>query len=163
MDASETVSRRRLLQATALGSMAAGVGVLARPSGAAAATLSGVHIHASLKQTAGPGGFFGRVINITVYGTDSDLSGDGWDANPESPGAPQPGYPDVTQCYYTQRGSVQGDAVRLTGRNLFALNPEDVGHLVTVEANLATGQVKWTDGEGSNAFVFDGTGVVSRI
>jgi hypothetical protein len=161
----ENLTRRQLLHAGAAGTVAAGIATLAGPAAAAAgSTMGGVHIHATLKQTGGPTlPVNGRVIDVTVYGPDDNLSGSGWDANPKAAGSYDLASPDGSQCFFTQHGSVQGDAVHLTGRNLFAMFPPEVGASITVDANLATGQIKWVDGEGSNAFKFEGTGVVTRI
>ncbi len=77
--------------------------------------------------------------------------------------------PDRSQCYFTQRGSVSGDTVTLTGRALFWQQPGDDGAVVVTEANLAAGAIKWSitevggrAGEGGTV-TFEGTGVVGRI
>ena len=161
----ESVTRRELLKAGAAGTVAAGIatatGVTA--AGAQAARLGGIHIHGSLQQSAGPGGGFGRIVDLTVYGTDGDLNGFGWDANPQSAGSHEPAAPDRTQCFWTQRGSVEGDTVKLRGRNLFWQNPGDDGAPVIVDANLATGHIRWETRPAEGTFVFEGTGVVARI
>jgi len=160
----ENLTRRKLLQAGAAGTLAAGLGTVTKVAGAGAdpVKLGGIHVHGSLEQTAGPGGGIGRLIDLNVFGPDDDLSGSGWDANPEKVGASQPGKPDRTQCYWSQRGSVQGHTVHLVGRNLLWQAPFDDGAPVIVEADLATGHIKWTTVPGPT-FVFEGTGVVGRI
>lgn len=161
----DNLTRRQLLQAGAAGTVAAGIATVAGATGAGAqqARHGGIHIHGSLKQVKGPFGEFGRIIDVTVYGTDDDLNGSGWDANPESMGAPQPGTRDRTQCYFTQRGSVKDDAVRLVGRNLFWWDPGNDGSEVITEANLETGRISWSSAHSAGTFVFEGTGVVARI
>ena len=161
----DNLTRRKLLQAGAAGTVAAGMATVTGVAGAGAqaARLGGIHIHGSLQQSAGPIGGFGRIVDITVYGTDDDLNGFGWDANPESAGSHEPAQPDRTQCFSTQRGSVQGDIVKLRGRNLFWQNPGDDGAPVIVEANLATGQIKWETTPTEGTFIFEGTGSVARI
>ncbi|HEY3241070.1 MAG TPA: hypothetical protein VGL92_16005 [Acidimicrobiia bacterium] len=161
----EHVTRRKLIQAGAVGTVTAGLGTVARLSAAGAAPerVGGVHIHGSLKQTKGPFGDFGRIVDVTVYGPDDNLNGFGWDANPASPGSHDPAVPDRTQCFSSQRGSVQGDTVKLMGRNLFWQNPGDDGAPVTIEANLSTGQIKWATTPTQGEFVFEGVGDVARI
>src|SRR5947209_19242237 len=61
-----------------------------------------------------------HVINIDVMGPDSDLSGNGWGATAMSSDPNQPSPVDGLQCFFTQRGSIQGDILKLTGRMLFS-------------------------------------------
>jgi hypothetical protein len=165
----DNLTRRKLLQAGAAGTVAAGMATVTgmAPAGAQPVRLGGIHIHGSL--LGGPPIVRGRLVDINVYGSDDDLSGSGWDADPESPGADLPAAPDRTQCYFTQRGSISGDTVKLTGRALFWQQPGDDGAVVVTEANLATGAIKWSitevggqTGEGGTV-IFEGTGVVGRI
>jgi hypothetical protein len=104
-----------------------------------------------------------HVINIDVMGPDSDLSGNGWGATATSSDPNQPASLDGLQCFFTQRGSVQGDVVKLTGRMLFSADPADPGGTITTEANLATGEIRWI-GTVDRAFqvLLTGTGVVIR-
>jgi hypothetical protein len=163
----ENLTRRQLIQAGAAGTVVAGIATVAgaAPAGAEAGKLRGVHIHGSL--AGGPPVVHGRIVDITVYGTDDNLSGSGWDVDPEAEGSMKPRWPDKTVCVYTQHGSLNGDTVRLEGRNMFFHQPGDEGAIVTTEANLATGQIKWTikelAGSEGGAIVFEGTGVVGRI
>jgi hypothetical protein len=161
----KNLTRRRLLQAGAAGTVLAGLGPMAGTvrAEAAAAKIGGIHIHASLKQTGGPISGFARLVDITVYGTDDDLSGSGWNAQPESVGSSEPAHPDRSQSFFSQRGSVQGDTVNLRGRNLFWWFPTDDGALVTVEANLATGQIKFAIQGSEGTYIFEGIGVAARI
>jgi len=62
-------------------------------------------------------------INIEVWGPDSDVSGFGWGALADPDDQAQPARVDATQRIYTQRGSVEGDVVRLQGRMLFSYIP----------------------------------------
>jgi hypothetical protein len=159
------IERREILKLGATGALAAGtLGALAGAAPAAAqAKVGGVHIHASLKQIQGPFGDFGRIIDATVYGPDDDLNGSGWDANPVSQGSNEPAAPDRTQCFWTARGTVEGDTLKLEGRNLFWQNAGDDGAPVTVEANLVTGKIKWETTPTQGTFIFEGTGSVARI
>lgn len=161
----ENLTRRKLLQAGAGGTVVAGLGSMARAAAAGAAVdkIGGIHLHASLKQTGGPVSGFARLIDITVYGTDDDLSGSGWNAQPEAPGSSEPAHPDRSQGFFSQRGSVQGDTVKLRGRNLFWWFPTDDGALVTVEANLATGQITFAIQGSEGTYIFEGMGVAARI
>jgi hypothetical protein len=105
-----------------------------------------------------------HVINIDVFGPDSDLSGSGWGATANASDPKHPTAVDGLQCFYTQRGSIQGDIVKLTGRMLFSGDPGDPGGTITTEANLATGTIKWTGTLNKSAqFVLETTGVVMRI
>lgn len=158
------LTRRQLLRAGAAGTIAAGVATVAATpaAGAGDQRVGGIHIHASLTQTSGLGDF-GRIIDITVYGTDDDLNGFGWDANPKSKGSHEPGVPDRTQCLSAQRGEVRGDVVHLKGVNLFWQYPGDDGAPVTVEANLVTGRIKWSTTPAHGTHVWEGTGLVQRI
>jgi hypothetical protein len=158
--------------------------------GASAAGDTGVHIHGTVTvvdntpsgigpgQPAGMGDMSGmrgmarmmelphymHVINIDVFGPDADLSGSGWGATP-SPGDPKTPAPvDGLQCFYSQRGSIHGDVVRLAGRMLFSGDPGDPGGSITTEANLVTGKITWTGTANKTAqFVLEGTGIVMRI
>jgi hypothetical protein len=161
----EKVTRRELFQAAAAGTVVAGIGTLAgpAPAGAGGARVGGIHIHGSLSQTSGSFGDFGRIVDITVFGTDDDLNGFGWDSDSESKGSHEPKVPDRTQCFSSQRGSVQGDTVQLKGRNLFWQNPGDDQAPVFVEANLATGHIKYATTPTEGHFVFEGEGLVQRI
>lgn len=104
-----------------------------------------------------------HVINVDVFGPDSDLSGSGWGASTESNDPNQPAPVDGLQCFFTQRGSIQGDVVKLTGRMLFSGDPADPGGAITVEANLANGQIKFIGTANKMAQVLlEGTGVVMR-
>jgi hypothetical protein len=161
------IERRDILKLGAGGALAAGaLGALAGAGPAAAQAAStkvgGIHIHASLKQIEGPFGTFGRIVNATVYGTDDDLNGSGWDANPVEQGSHDPAAPDRTQCFWTARGSVDGDTVKLKGRNLFWQNAGDDGAPVVVEASLATGKIRWETTPHQGTFVFEGIGSVVR-
>ncbi len=105
-----------------------------------------------------------HVINIDVFGPDSDLSGSGWGATTDAADPTQPVPVDGLACFYTQRGSIQGDIVKLTGRMLFSGNPADPGGTITTEANLANGTIRWTGTANKAAQVLlEGTGVVMRI
>jgi hypothetical protein len=104
-----------------------------------------------------------HVINIDVFGPDSDMSGSGWGATADASDPNHPVPVDGLQCFYTQRGSVEGDIVKLTGRMLFSGDPDDPGGTITTEANLANGTIKWTGTLNKMAqFVLEGTGVVMR-
>ena len=104
-----------------------------------------------------------HVINIDVMGPDSDLSGNGWGATAMSSDPNQPSPVDGLQCFFTQRGSIQGDILKLTGRMLFSGDPADPGGTITTEANLATGEIRWIATANHTAqFLLTGTGVVIR-
>lgn len=160
----DSLTRRQLLQAGAVGTVAAGINTVAgmAPAGADPGKAGGIHIHASIPQTA-PATAFARVIDINVWGTDDNLSGTGWDANPASKGSFELAHPDSTQCINAWHGSVQDDVVHLTGRNLLAENPAFIGEHVEFEGNLATGKVKWVTGHAPAALTFEGDGLVIRI
>ncbi len=87
----ENLTRRKLLQVGAAGTVAAGMATVTgvATAGAQSARLGGIHIHGSLQ--GGSPIVRGRLVDINVYGSDDDLSGSGWDADPESPGAKLPG------------------------------------------------------------------------
>jgi hypothetical protein len=71
---------------------------------------------------------------------------------------------DGLQCFYSQRGSIHGDVVRLAGRMLFSGDPGDPGGSITTEANLVTGKITWTGTANKTAqFVLEGIGIVMRI
>jgi len=64
---------------------------------------------------------------------------------------------------FTQRGSLQGDVVKLTGRMLFSADPADPGGIISTEANLATGEIRWIGTlDRSFQLLLTGTGVVIR-
>ena len=105
-----------------------------------------------------------HVINIEVFGPDSDLSGNGWGATTDATNPTQPVPVDGLQCFYTQRGSIQGDIVKLTGRMLLSGDPGDPGGTITTEANLVNGTIRWTGTLNKTAqLLLEGTGVVIRI
>jgi hypothetical protein len=154
-----------MLQVGAAGTVAAGIATMAGPTAAGAVTsrLQGVQIHGSLKQTAGPVGTLKRLISITVFGPENNLAGSGWDAEPD-PAKPEDAGPnDRTVCYFTQHGSVSGDTVKLVGRVLFFQDGANFSGLVTTQANLSTGHIKWTFKRNEGEYVFEGDGVVGRI
>jgi hypothetical protein len=158
----QNLTRRELLAAGAAGTVAAGIAMVAGPAtaGAQVTRVGGIHIHTNLKQTGGPPLSLNLLMDLNVYGPDDDMSGGGWDVTAESEGSPNPSHPDPTGCLFTQRGSVDGDVVRLTGYTYLATLPPNLSQLVTTEANLATGKITWTFGD---SFVLEGTGVVVRI
>lgn len=104
-----------------------------------------------------------HVINVDVFGPDSDLSGNGWGATTDSTNPNQPVPVDGLQCFFTQRGSIEGDIVKLAGRMLFSGDPGDPGGLIAIEGKLATGQIQFI-GTFNKLFqvVLEGTGVVMR-
>jgi hypothetical protein len=104
-----------------------------------------------------------HVINVDVWGPDSDLSGNGWGATAGSADPNQPTPVDGLQCFFTQRGTLEGDVVKLTGRMLFSGDPADPGGTIATEANLATGEIRFI-GQVNHAlqFILTGTGVVIR-
>lgn len=161
----ENLTRRQLLQAGAAGTVAAGISAVAGPAaaGASPAKVGGIHIHANLDQTEGPVGIFKRLLDVTVFGPDDNLGGQGIDCAPDANNPNLPADPDVTQCLFTARGSVQGDAVRLVGRVILSTESHDNGAHVTTEANMTTGRIKWTFAHGPMVSVFEGTGLVARI
>jgi hypothetical protein len=161
------MQRRDLLKLGAAGSLAAGVATLTQTGAAAAApkTVGGVHLHATLKETTDStfGGSLDRIISIDVFGADDDLSGSGWDADVGAD-VTHPEQGDVSQCYFTQRGTLQGDTLTLVGRTLFATLPPDIGAKVTTTANLAAGEVRWVfERPAGPPFIFEGKGTVARI
>jgi hypothetical protein len=187
----DRVSRRQVIKTGVAGGAAVAGGALAGvamrgPRTAAAAGTSGVHIHGTVVFNEQPTGFgpgepkasmgsmpgmmrmasitgYKHVINIDVFGPDSDVSGSGWGASISAdPKIPDP--VDGLQCFYTQRGSIQGDVVKLTGRMLFSGDPGDPGGIIRTEANLVTGKIRWTGtANKSMQFLLEGSGVVMRI
>jgi len=104
-----------------------------------------------------------HVINVDVFGPDSDLSGSGWGATTDSTNPNQPVPVDGLQCFFSQRGSIEGDIVKLAGRMLFSGNPGDPGGAITIEGKLATGQIRFIATASKMAqVVLEGTGVVMR-
>jgi hypothetical protein len=104
-----------------------------------------------------------HVINVDVWGPDSDLSGNGWGATALSSDPNQPSPVDGLQCFFSQRGSLQGDVVKLAGRMLFSGDPADPGGTVATEANLATGEIRFiAQANHALQFILTGTGVVIR-
>ena len=183
------LSRRQLIKIGAAGGAGAALGGLATrgSGGASAAGNNGVHIHGTVTvvdntpsgigpvQPTGMGDMGGmarmmeiphymHVIDIDVFGPDSDLSGSGWGATPSPSDPNTPAPVDGLQCFYSQRGSIHGDIVRLPGRMLFSGDPGDPGGSITTEANLVTGKITWTGTANQAAqFVLEGTGIVMRI
>ena len=172
----DRVRRRDLIKIGALGAAVAGLGGRsARPAAAATGT-NGIHIHATLLVISdGPGAPPGRGdspelppvfhfnINIEVWGPDSDVSGSGWGALADPDNQAQPARVDATQRIYTQRGSVEGDVVRLQGRMLFSYIPGDAGGPIVTEANLATGHIRFYASNTASTGSLEGNGVVMRI
>jgi hypothetical protein len=173
-------NRRDVIKMGAAGAGGAALAGLATRGAAraSAAGTSGVHIHGSvLLITATPGGPPGgmaammramgpdyhHVINIDVWGPDSDVSGIGWGATAESNDLTQPTRVDGVQCIFSQRGAIVGDVVRLKGRMLFSGAPGDEGGAIITEANLATGHIRFTGSDGAITFLLEGPGVVMRI
>ena len=104
-----------------------------------------------------------HVINVDVWGPDSDLSGNGWGATAISSDPNQPSPVDGLQCFFTQRGTLQGDVVKLAGRMLFSGDPGDPGGTVATEANLVTGEIRFiAQANHAIQFILTGTGVVIR-
>jgi hypothetical protein len=172
----DRVRRRDLIKIGALGAAVAGLGGRsARPAAAATGT-NGIHIHATLLVISdGPGAppgsgdspelppVFHFNINIEVWGPDSDVSGFGWGALADPDDQAQPARVDATQRIYTQRGSVEGDVVRLQGRMLFSYVPGDAGGPIVTEANLATGHIRFYASNTASTGSLEGNGVVMRI
>jgi hypothetical protein len=172
----DRVRRRDLIKMGALGAAVAGLGRRsARPAAAATGT-NGIHIHATLLVISdGPGAppgsgdspelppVFHFNINIEVWGPDSDVSGLGWGALADPDDRAQPARVDATQRIYTQRGSVEGDVVRLQGRMLFSYIPGDAGGPIVTEANLATGHIRFYASNTASTGSLEGNGVVMRI
>jgi hypothetical protein len=173
----DRVRRRDLIKIGALGAAVGLGGGRFRPAAAAAGT-NGIHIHATLLVISdGPGAppgsstadspqlppLFHFNINIEVWGPDSDLSGSGWGALADRDDPAQPARVDATQRIFTQRGSVDGDVLRLKGRMLFSYVPGDAGGPVVTEANLATGHIRFWASNSTSSGYLEGTGVVMRI
>ena len=172
----DRLKRRDVLKLGGLGAAVAGLGGRsARPAAAATGT-NGIHIHATLLVISdGPGAppgsadspelppLFHFNINIEVWGPDGDVSGFGWGALADSDDPTQPARVDATQRIYTQRGSVEGDVVRLKGRMLFSYIPGDAGGPIVTEANLATGHIRFYASNTASTGFLEGTGVVMRI
>lgn len=172
------VDRRDALRMGGLG--AALAGSILRGTGQAAPVIGsrGVHIHGTLDvlsdlpgdPPAGPDApqrqlppLFRFDISIEVWGPDNDLSGQGWGAMAD-PGDPkQPTRVDATQRFFTQRGSIDGDIVRLAGRMLFSYVPGDAGGPIVTVANLATGAIRFYAGNTASHATLEGTGVVIRL
>jgi hypothetical protein len=161
----ENLTRRQLLQAGAAGTVAAGIATVAgvAAAGAAPSRLTGIQVHGSLKQTAGPVGTLKRLMSITVFGPDDNLAGSGWDAEPDPKSPEDAGPNDRTVCYYTQHGSVSDDTVKLVGRVLFFQDGANFSGLVTTEASLSTGKIRWTFKRNEGEYVFEGIGLVGRV
>jgi hypothetical protein len=172
----DLTDRRGLLRLGAVG-IAVG-GLDRRPVGPGQPATRGVHIHATLDVLSDlPGDppsrsetptrqlppLFRFDISIEVWGPDNDLSGQGWGAMADAADPQQPTRVDVTQRFFTQRGTVDGDIVRLTGRMLFSYVPGDVGGPVVTEANLATGAVRFYAGNTASHATLEGSGVVLRV
>jgi hypothetical protein len=142
----EQISRRRLLKVGA-GGAAAGL-TMAVPGVARADDDDDddalfVHIDGVV---SGAEGTF--KIDIDVAGTQDDLRGEGWDADP----AEEP----VSACIFVQTGGFNRRIVELQGRVLFANDPASLGALVETTADAKTGQIEWVFG----GFGFTGTGRV---
>jgi len=168
-----------MMRMGAAGVAMAGFGVSrAAPAAAAAVPTKGIHIHGSLLVLDdGPGGPSVRrsatfpelgvdlhfIVNIEVWGPDSNLSGLGWGALGDLEDPTQPSRIDATQRIYTQGGSVEGDIVRLRGRMLFSYVPGDAGGPIVTEANLATGQIRFIAGNTATSAHLEGTGIVMRL
>jgi len=141
-------------------------------------TTRGIHIHATLDVLSDlPGDpptdsqpparqlplLFRFNINIDVWGPDHDLSGQGWGARADPAEEKQPARVDALQRIYTQRGSIDGDIVRLRGRMLFSYVPGDAGGPIVTEANLITGAVTFYAGNTVSHASLTGVGVVMRV
>src|SRR5258706_11267175 len=178
MGSVDRVNRRDVIKLGGVGAAMAGLGVRRAGPAAAAGTTNGVHIHATLLVISdGPGAPPGSAtaidlppgadvrfnINIDVWGPDSDVSGFGWGALADRDDPTQPARVDATQRLYTQRGSVEGDVVRLKGRMLFSYIPGDAGGPIVTEANLATGHIRFYASNTASTGSLEGTGVVMRI
>jgi len=178
-NALESFDRRNMLRLGAAGAALAGLGVSrAAPASANSVVSKGIHLHATLLVLDdAPGGPTIRSsgtlpglgielhfnINIEVWGPDSDLSGTGWGALSDQNDPKQTARVDATQRVFTQRGSLDGDIVRLKGRMLFSYVPGDVGGPILTEANLATGHIRFIAGNTASSATLEGTGVVIRI
>jgi hypothetical protein len=179
-DAVEPFDRRNILKLGAAGAALAGFAVSrAAPAAADSVAFRGVHLHATLLVLDDlPGGPSVRRnsgtlpglgvnlrfnINIEVWGPDSDLSGTGWGALADQHDPKQTSRIDATQRVFTQRGALDGDVLRLTGRMLFSYVPGDVGGPIVTEANLTTGHIRFIAGNTASSATLEGTGVVIRI
>jgi hypothetical protein len=77
-------------------------------------------------------------IDITVGGTESSLSGSGWDVDTARNAAAIAG-----ACYFTQAGHLKGSMVHLEGHVLLSNTAGFLGAPVATDANLATGDIRW--------------------
>jgi hypothetical protein len=171
--------RRDAIRFGAAGAALAGLGAgRAAPAAADSVLNRGIHIHGTLLVLDdGPGGPSVRrgenfpqagvdlhfIVSMEVWGPDSDLSGLGWGALDDPEDLTQPSRVDATQRVYTQRGSIEGDIVRLRGRMLFSYVPGDAGGPIITEANLATGHIRFTAGNTATSAHLEGTGIVIRV
>ncbi len=146
---------------------ATGLAVLGTRRASAGADVSAKIVHVN-GVVSNPSPDIGSVlIDITVMGPESDLTGTGYDISlPESAAASLKGV-----CIFKQHGSIQHDILSLEGIVLMSnrvtpgtdadggfLGDGFLGIPVITNVNLKTGATTWTFGP----FVFTGTVTVSR-
>lgn len=161
------VSRRQLVALGAAGAAGAIAGKVATsPPAIADARLGGIHIWAPAKVvTPEPFKGFPHTFVATVYGPDDNLSGSGWGATLEGNPFEHLAGIQYFPCFFTMSGAVQGDVVKLSGFMIFTHDPEDKGMPLSIEGNLATGEIHIVDpnaGMGTE-IKLEAKGIVARI
>ncbi len=121
-----------------------------------------VHVHFRLPARRSDGTPAGIVeVSEDAAGRKDALSGAGWDTN--NADTPDPFF----NCYFTQRGTLQGHEIRLHGAVLFATTPAFLGARITTTANLQTGELTWVFATikpfPGSPFTVTGRGVVTKI
>lgn len=168
-----TLTRKQFLKGSAIGA-AALAATATGPAGLASADEGGhlfIHFQGVLKR-----GTATIAISVDVAGQKDGLAGAGWDSG-MGPNGMVPSTP-VGACYYTAAGTLDEHVVKLDGMSLFTNRPAALadaeeagrsdtradGRLMKAEANLKTGEIKWTlFPAGTTADFFTGTGVVIKI
>jgi len=158
----DNVGRRDLVKLGAAGLAGAALTKLATselPAGAAD-RLGGVHINVLTKGVSPAVKDFPHHFTITVYGSDSALSGMGWGGALDVKTQQDVLNSKMLQCIFSLTGAVEGDVVKLQGLMLFAGDQADQGLPLFFEANLRTGTLHCN---AYHTFDFEGTGLVARI
>jgi hypothetical protein len=99
-----------------------------------------------------------HVINIDVWGLDSDLSGTGWGATTELNDLTQPAYPDGLQCIHTHGARSWATS---SGSKDGCFSP-GLPIRATASSRKPTSRIRWI-GDDLFVFVLEGTGVVMRL
>jgi hypothetical protein len=121
-----------------------------------------VHVHLRSRAVNNVGADAGSIdLNVDAAGREDALSGAGWDTNDAD--TPNP----FNNCYFTQRGTLEGDDIQLHGAVLFTNTLAFVGARITTKANLKTGDITWifvtTPPIPGSPFTVTGQGVVTKV